>query len=236
VKDGEHQPHLHVLFSERTDHGKDVDAETYFRRPEVGGCAKDRWFHQRNSAYALRESWADWCNYTLEAHHHAARVHPRSLYARDIDRKPEPKVGYSSDPALHARRVEIQQARDVAQEQALAAAGWEARKRQLGTTHLAPEAFLACSVARARQMQPGRAYGPMLTRKERQQFARDQEYERLTGALAQVERQLQDIQDARQGQPVPVGRVMAALAAAEADDVARGLRAHIFAKEDSYGR
>lgn len=158
VKEGAHQPHLHILFSERMQASQTQDPATYFRRPEVGGAAKDRFFNQRSSAYALREAWADWTNYTLERAGHAARVHPRSLYARDIDRKPEPKVGYSTDPEVHARRNTIRGQRNHAKEQTMAAQGWEARQARLGLTHvraIEPARFLQMTYQQARGYAPG---------------------------------------------------------------------------------
>ena len=106
---GEHQPHIHVLFSERINDGIDRGAAQHFRRynakhPECGGCQKDVWFKQRSSVYEIRAAWCDVTNYTLERAGHAARIHPRSLYARGIDRHPEPKVGPGKDPVAMAER------------------------------------------------------------------------------------------------------------------------------------
>lgn len=158
VKEGRHQPHLHVLMSERVDHGQTRDAATYFRRPEVGGCGKERFLSQRNAPYLLRAAWADWMNYTLERAGHEARIHPRSLYARDIGRKPEPKVGWSTDPARQAERAAIRAQRDEAKELQLAHAGWEARKERLGLASvwdLEPERFLALTYTEARGQERG---------------------------------------------------------------------------------
>ena len=155
---GEHQPHTHVVFSERVNDGKPREPYIYFRRPEVGGTIKDRWFNAHASTYELRAAWADWTNYTLERAGLPERIHPRSLRARDIDRKPEPKVGPGKNAALVAKREQIRQSRDVAREQALAAAGWEARKVKLGITDvhaIEPGEFLQAGYVRARQRQPG---------------------------------------------------------------------------------
>jgi hypothetical protein len=158
VKDGQHQPHLHVMFSERTDDGQAHPEAVYFRRPEVGGCAKDRWFSQQSSVEELRTAWADWTNYTLERAGHAERVHPRSLYARDIERKPEPKIGYSADQERRAEQRQIRAQRNRALEQAKASEGWEARKQRLDMPdiHALPrDEFLQATYARAHSRQPG---------------------------------------------------------------------------------
>jgi len=214
IKDGEHQPHLHVLFSEREDHGQTPDAQTYFRRPEVGGCAKDRWFHARGTIDAMREAWADWTNYTLESHGHAERVHPKSLYYRNIDRKPEPKVGYSADPELHARREAIRQQRNVTQEQQQASAGWEARKQRLGITDVAqihPWVFLIETRERARQHEAG-VWSPELAvlkqaryraAVEREQARLAQERETVTQALRTAEAADRIVTQAQARQPQP---------------------------------
>ena len=106
---GEHQPHIHVLFSERTNDGIERGGPAqHFRRynpqhPERGGCQKDAWFNQRNAVYEIRAAWCDWTNYTMERAGHEGRIHPSSLYERGIERQPEPKVGPGNDPALHSR-------------------------------------------------------------------------------------------------------------------------------------
>jgi hypothetical protein len=224
VKDGEHQPHLHVLFSERMDDGRTRDAVTYFRRPEVGGCAKDRWFSQRGAPYALRTAWADWTNYTLERLGHPARVHPRSLYARDIDRKPEPKVGYSTAPDLHEVRAMIRAQRHAAKEQALAAAGWESRKQWLEIGDIQqrdPMAFLRETYSRARQQEVGHEIPGLARLKaermraytQRQMTQLAEREQRLETAIASQTRQVRQIGELRHqltyyeqaGRPVPDG-------------------------------
>lgn len=158
VKNGEHQPHLHVMFSERKDDGREHGPMEYFRRPEVGGCAKDRWFSQQSCVEELRMAWADWTNYTLERCGHTERVHPRSLYARGIDRKPEPKIGYSTDPERHAAQHRIRVHRDLEREQIMAHEGWEARKQRLGIVDIherTRDEVLLATYNRARSRAPG---------------------------------------------------------------------------------
>lgn len=156
---GEHQPHIHVLFSERTNDALERKGPVdYFKQPTGGGCAKDRWFSQRSHITEIRHAWCDFTNYTLERAGQDARIHPSSLYTRNIDRQPEPKVGPGRDPGAMAARDRIRQQRDDAQEQALSAEGWELRKAKLGITdvhQIPPAQFLAESRARARGVQPG---------------------------------------------------------------------------------
>jgi len=179
--EGAHQPHIHVLFSERSHDS--IERQTpahYFKRynpsqPERGGCQKDPWFKQRSTVFEVRAAWCDWTNYTLERAGETARIHPSSLYTRNIDRPPEPKVGPGRDPGGMAERDRIRQARDAAKEQALAAEGWELRKARLGMTDVSqipPAQFLAESRARARGTQPGQwAPGSPSPQAQRQQRA-----------------------------------------------------------------
>ena len=158
-EEGEEQPHIHVLFSERTNDALERKGPVeYFKQPQGGGCAKDRWFNHRSSVYEIRAAWCDFTNYTLERAGEEARLHPSSLYTRNIDRQPEPKVGPGRDPGAMAARDRIRQQRDDAQEQAVAAEGWALRKAKLGITdvhQVSPQQFLAESRARARGVQPG---------------------------------------------------------------------------------
>lgn len=188
---GEHQPHIHVLFSERTNDGMERKGPVdYFRKPQGGGCAKDRWFSQRSHVAEIRAAWCDWTNYTLERAGEDARLHPSSLYKRDIDRQPEPKVGPGKDPAVMAERARIRQSRDDANEQALAAEGWEHRKAKLGIANvhaLPPQQFLEASRTRARAVQPGQ-WAPRTPTPQQQTQARGQ---RLQHALENTARRLE---------------------------------------------
>lgn len=247
VKDGHHQPHIHVLFSERIHDARVLDAATYFRRPEVGGCAKDRWFSQRGTAYALREAWADWTNYTLEHAGHPERVHPRSLQARDMDRKPEPKVGYSTDPEVHEAQATIRAQRNEAKEQAQAADGWEARKQRLGVEEVRehdPMDFLRGTHERTRHQEVGR-WNPALAQlkaersiahSQRLDTARHAEAQQLQADLAILERQAAVLHAARLGEHVPAPQLVSALAASHRESAPRrGLHMHLYDKEQGHG-
>ena len=201
---GEHQPHIHVMFSERTHDGIERSGPAHYfkqwdrHQPERGGCGKDRWFNQRNSVYEIRAAWCDWTNYTMERAGHDERIHPSSLYKQGIDRKPEPKVGPSQDASLIAERDRIRQHRDTAMEQRKAAEGWEARKQKLGITdvhQIPPGQFAQDTMRRARNVQPGQwvpgmpsPQAQLQARQARQQSRREGEVRRLGAEIRILER------------------------------------------------
>jgi hypothetical protein len=89
-----HNPHVHVMFSERLRDGIERGPEQYFKRanaknPERGGHAKsDRFTNSQGpeAVQALRARWADLQNRALERAGVEARVDHRSLEAQGIDR------------------------------------------------------------------------------------------------------------------------------------------------------
>ena len=63
----EHNPHVHLMFSERQNDGIERSAQEWFRRadprrPERGGAPKSRTFHGRGWVERARERWADMTN------------------------------------------------------------------------------------------------------------------------------------------------------------------------------
>jgi hypothetical protein len=196
---GEHQPHIHVLFSERTHDGIERSGPAHYfkqwnrQQPERGGCRKDPWFTQRSSVYEIRAAWCDWSNYTMERAGHEARLHPSSLYKRGIDRQPEPKVGPGHDAALRAERARIRQQRDEAKEQAQAQQAWEARKGKLGITNvqqITPQQFVQSTMHRARHVQPGQWVPGMLSAHAQQQARRVQQQTQLAQTTQRLETEL----------------------------------------------
>jgi hypothetical protein len=96
--DGGAQPHLHVMFSERTHDGIDRGPDLFFKRanpddPALGGAAKDPAWNHRDKVDELREAWAATANRALERAGLDIRIDHRSLEAQGIDRMPEPKLG-----------------------------------------------------------------------------------------------------------------------------------------------
>lgn len=148
ASDGETQPHIHMLFSERTHDGIDREPDQFFKRwnrehPERGGAQKDPFFHERRAPERLRQSWADLANFSLERAGIEARIDPRSLH----------------DRALSRDMAERETPEGRAHTQALAHEAWEWRKEQLGITDvhtLDKEEFLAMVHASTREGKPGR--------------------------------------------------------------------------------
>ena len=229
---GQHQPHVHVLFSERAQPAHIPGPTMYFRRPEAGGCAKDRWLNHRSSVTEVRHAWCDFSNYTLERAGHEARMHPSSLYTRNIGRQPEPKVGPGKDPTAMAERERIRQSRDEAHEQALAAEGWALRKTKLGIPDvhaLPPYQFLAESRSRARGVQPGQ-WAPGTPSPQQQTQARTRrQHQAIERSIQGLETELRIL--TRRQQTIHLPRMP------RRDREARGggLRAN-FREEDEYGR
>ena len=91
-----HNPHAHVMFSERIRDGIERDKEQYFKRanlkqPERGGHLKSDRFTSRDGpkvVEALRERWAQMQNQALERAGFEVRVDHRSLKAQGIEREP----------------------------------------------------------------------------------------------------------------------------------------------------
>ncbi|HEY5869323.1 MAG TPA: MobA/MobL family protein [Candidatus Tectomicrobia bacterium] len=241
---GDHQPHIHVMFSERTHDGIERSGPAHYfkqwdrRQPERGGCGKDRWFNQRNSVYEIRAAWCDWTNYTMERAGHEAHIHPSSLYKQGIDRKPEPKVGPSQDASLIAERDRIRQQRDTAMEQRKAAEGWEARKGKLGITdvhQIPPAQFAQDTMRRARNVQPGQWVPGMPSPQAQHQARQTRQHERREGEVRRLVAEIR-ILERRQGRVrLPRGHGQ------ETDAIRNGLRANLredlpYEQRVGYGR
>lgn len=145
AKDGQPQPHIHILLSTRMEGGIERGPEQFFKRynrqhPGKGGAQKDVFWKERRAPGKLRESWAILTNMHLEQAGVEARVDPRELRAQGIERIPGTKWVRSTEP------------RDVAKEQAVAAGWWEAKKREL---RLAEEGHIHAVRTDARQGSPG---------------------------------------------------------------------------------
>jgi hypothetical protein len=87
----EHNPHAHLMISERMHDGIERSREQWFRRansahPERGGAPKSRTFHGRDWMEDARERWADLTNATLERNGRDERVDHRSYERQGIDR------------------------------------------------------------------------------------------------------------------------------------------------------
>lgn len=108
--DGGEQPHLHLMYSERTRDGIERDPEQYFKRynakaPERGGCQKDSAGTAERLA-ETRQRVADIQNKHLERHGIEARVDHRSLREQGIDhRQPEIHLGARQVNRMSADQV-----------------------------------------------------------------------------------------------------------------------------------
>ena len=102
--DGEENPHIHLMFSERRLDGVERGPEQFFRRynaekPELGGARKERLYWRPADVENLRERWARHVNKALEREGIEERIDHRSYKRQGIEREPEPKLG----PAVTAR-------------------------------------------------------------------------------------------------------------------------------------
>jgi hypothetical protein len=103
-----HNPHVHIMFSERARDGIERSEEAYFKRantkqPERGGCLKSDRFSggltkaERDAAIEdLRARWTHAQNLALERAGLEVRVDHRSLAAQGIEREP----GQHRGPAI----------------------------------------------------------------------------------------------------------------------------------------
>lgn len=103
----EHNPHAHLLFSERRNDGVDRSRDQWFRRadsahPERGGAPKSRTFHGRDWVERARERFAERTNAALERVGRAHRVDHRSYERQGVDREPGRHYGPSA-PHMVAR-------------------------------------------------------------------------------------------------------------------------------------
>ncbi len=94
----EHNPHAHLMISERQNDGIAREPDEWFRRansanPERGGAPKSRTFHGREWMEHARERWAELTNLLLEARGREVRVDHRSYQRQGIDREPGEHYG-----------------------------------------------------------------------------------------------------------------------------------------------
>ena len=89
----EHNPHAHVMFSERGNDGLERRPQRWFRRadrqhPECGGAAKSRSFHGRDWVLRARERLGHTINDLLRDRGRDERVDHRTYKQRGIDMEP----------------------------------------------------------------------------------------------------------------------------------------------------
>ena len=101
----EHNPHAHLMFSERRNDRIERSREDWFRRansahPERGGAPKSRTFHGRDWVERARERWAEHTNKALDRCGRSERVDHRSYKRQGIDREPGQHYGPSAPHVL----------------------------------------------------------------------------------------------------------------------------------------
>ena len=97
----DHNPHAHLMFSERQNDGVERSREDWFRRadrehPERGGAPKSRTYHGKEWVEQARERWAELTNKKLEERGRTERVDHRSYARQGIDREPGQHYGPSA--------------------------------------------------------------------------------------------------------------------------------------------
>jgi len=90
ASDGEQNPHIHLMFSERKLDGIDRDEVQHFKRynptnPEKGGAGKDRYFSSKVFVADIRLSWANHVNDFCENLGLDARIDHRSYKAQGLE-------------------------------------------------------------------------------------------------------------------------------------------------------
>jgi hypothetical protein len=155
---GEHNPHVHVMISERQNDGIGRDASEWFRRanrdhPEQGGAPKSREFHGREWVEAARQQLADRINQKLEALGREERVDHRSYDRQVVEQEPGEHFGPGAAHLV---------ARGYDQDRLTAAAGEEQARlahvnRQIEQLERVRDALLLEGAERDSDMPPGRS-------------------------------------------------------------------------------
>ncbi|MDY5974915.1 MAG: MobA/MobL family protein [Streptococcus hyovaginalis] len=90
-------PHCHLIFSERQLDGIERSEEQFFKRAnsknaELGGTKKTADFRDRDFIKAVRKTWSEQANFSLEKHGHTARIDERSYQEQGIDKEPRARL------------------------------------------------------------------------------------------------------------------------------------------------
>lgn len=106
-----HNPHCHLIFSERNNDGIERTADQYFRRannkaPEKGGAKKSEYAHKREFVQEVRTSWRESANEHLAKAGFKNTIDERTLEAQGIDRESPRRLN----------RIEFKQLREMEKE------------------------------------------------------------------------------------------------------------------------
>jgi hypothetical protein len=196
-----HNPHVHVMFSERIRDGIERGPEQYFKRanskhPELGGHAKTDWFTSREGPAAidaLRARWTIVQNLALERAGHEVRVDHRTLAAQGIEREP----GQHRGPAVSGLEARGQEAEVSVRRQAERVMRQEAVLRQPEHQELVAELREVTREEVAGQRAAARERRELLPqtegglRKELEHQVESDRREQITRVEAQVERRIE---------------------------------------------
>ena len=112
-----HNPHCHLIISERRNDGIARSRRQWFRRfnakePEHGGARKSTSLRPREWLRETRRAWADLCNMALESAEHDDRIDHRTLVAQGIARKPGKHLGPERHEMLQ-NSMDVRIAKDI---------------------------------------------------------------------------------------------------------------------------
>ncbi len=146
--DGQEQPHLHVVLSERRDDRIPRTPQAYFRRtatagqdPAAYGVRKDRSWHGKARLCDLRAGVATLTNAALSREGQAIAVSHQSLEARGIMRGSLVYGGVKAKEAILKERQASREER-AAEENAANLAAWRAQRDRYKLTDLSREAIV----------------------------------------------------------------------------------------------
>lgn len=108
-----HNPHCHLIFSERQLDGIDRTAEQFFKRAnsknaEKGGAKKTADFRDREFIKSVRAKWRELANEHLEKCGYAARIDERSYQEQGIEQAPRARLDRVTWQKLAQLEIESQ--------------------------------------------------------------------------------------------------------------------------------
>ncbi|HZR22751.1 MAG TPA: MobA/MobL family protein [Vicinamibacterales bacterium] len=114
----EHNPHAHLMISERQNDGIERDHQQWFKRadsahPERGGAPKTREIHGHDWMESARERWAELTNEMFERNGRTERIDHRSYERQGVDREPGEHFGPAAAYMVN-RGLEHDRLRDAA--------------------------------------------------------------------------------------------------------------------------
>lgn len=107
-----HNPHCHLIFSERNNDGIERTADQYFRRannktPEKGGAKKSEHAHKKDFVQEVRTSWRELANEHLAKAGFKNTIDERTLEAQGIDRESPRRLNRVEFKQLRAMEKEL---------------------------------------------------------------------------------------------------------------------------------